>query len=183
MATKVTNRDTSTKRKHTQISQTTEREYTDPAIYDNQHQRFVSDGLPTSTSAWIVRAQAVSEIFAEDAAARDIENKSPRAEVTLLKSAGLLKVLGPKEYGGGGETWDTAYKVIREVAKGDGSLGMLLGYHLLWSTIGNVVGTEEQKQRLQKLIIENNYFVGGECLTNLKEKKEWLMVHRCCKST
>lgn len=38
---------------------------------------------------------------------------------------------------------------------------MLLGYHLLWSTTANVVGTAEQAERTQKLIIENNYFVGG----------------------
>lgn len=38
---------------------------------------------------------------------------------------------------------------------------MLLGYHLLWSTIGNVVGSAEQADRLQDLIITNNYFVGG----------------------
>lgn len=38
---------------------------------------------------------------------------------------------------------------------------MLLGYHLLWSTTANVVGTPEQADRFQKLIIENNYFVGG----------------------
>ena len=41
------------------------------------------------------------------------------------------------------------------------SLGMLLGYHLLWSTTASVAGTDEQKERIQKLIIENNYFVGG----------------------
>ena len=41
------------------------------------------------------------------------------------------------------------------------SIGMLLGYHLLWSTTANVVGTTEQQERMQKLIIENNYFVGG----------------------
>lgn len=41
------------------------------------------------------------------------------------------------------------------------SLGMLLGYHLLWSTTANVVGTVEQADRFQKLIISNNYFVGG----------------------
>ena len=39
---------------------------------------------------------------------------------------------------------------------------MLLGYHLLWSTTANVLGTEEQKKRIQKLIIEGNNFVGGE---------------------
>lgn len=38
---------------------------------------------------------------------------------------------------------------------------MLLGYHLLWSTTANVVGTESQADRYQRLIIENNYFIGG----------------------
>mgnify|MGYP001297775758 CR=1 FL=1 len=138
----------------------------DPLVYDIHHQKFISDSLPSTASAWIERARQVSEIFAQDAAARDIENKSPRAEVSLLKSSGLLKVLGPKEVGGGGQDWEVAYKVIREVAKGDGSLGMLLGYHLLWSTTANVVGTDEQKERIQKLILENNYFVGGMCHTS-----------------
>jgi hypothetical protein len=133
----------------------------DPTIYDVHHQKFVNDGLPTTIEAWIERARQVSQILAVDAAARDIENKSPRAEVALLKSSGLTKILGPKEIGGGGQNWEVGYKVIREVAKGDGSLGMLLGYHLLWSTTANVVGTEEQKHRIQRLIIENNYFVGG----------------------
>jgi hypothetical protein len=40
--------------------------------------------------------------------------------------------------------------------------GMLLGYHPLWFTTANVVGTYEQKDRIQRLIIENNYFVGGQ---------------------
>lgn len=133
----------------------------DPSVYDSYHQKFTSDGLPKTAEAWLERAKQVKEILGADAAVRDIENKSPRAEVALLKSSGLTKVLGPKKYGGGGETWELGYKVIREVAKGDGSLGMLLGYHLLWSTTANVVGTDEQKERIQKLIIENNYFVGG----------------------
>lgn len=41
------------------------------------------------------------------------------------------------------------------------SIGMLLGYHLLWSTTASVVGLPEQADRIQKLIIENNYFIGG----------------------
>ncbi|CZT52986.1 probable thermophilic desulfurizing enzyme family protein [Rhynchosporium secalis] len=134
---------------------------TDPLIYEIHHQKFISDGLPSTAEEWIERARQVSDILAQDAPSRDIENKSPVAEVALLKSAGLLKVLGPKKYGGGGQDWAVGYKLIREVAKGDGSLGMLLGYHLLWSTTAAVVGTNEQKERIQKLIIENNYFVGG----------------------
>src|ERR1700712_5130575 len=38
---------------------------------------------------------------------------------------------------------------------------MLLGYHLLWTTTANVVGTPEQADEWQKTIITNNYFVGG----------------------
>jgi len=139
----------------------------DPVIYEAHHRKFISEGQPTSAEGWLERAREVSEILGKDAAARDIENKSPRAEISLLKSAGLLKVLGPKNIGGGGQSWEIGYKVIREVAKGDGSIGMLLGYHLLWSTTANVVGTDEQKARIQKLIIENNYFVGG--LLKLKD--------------
>ncbi|KAK5120117.1 hypothetical protein LTR85_006598 [Meristemomyces frigidus] len=136
-------------------------ERTDPSVYDSHHAHFEREGSPSGQAAWIERARQVAEILALDAAQRDIDNKSPVAEVSLLKSAGLLKVLGPTKYGGGGETWETGYKVIREVAKGDGSLGMLLGYHLLWSTTANVVGTEEQRESVQEAIISNNYFVGG----------------------
>lgn len=38
---------------------------------------------------------------------------------------------------------------------------MLLGYHLLWSTTANVVGTDEQQESVQEVIIRNNFFVGG----------------------
>lgn len=136
-------------------------EASDPAIYDAHHQQFRNDHLPDTAEAWIQRAREVAQILASDAAARDIANKSPQAEVALLKSSGLLKILGPVSFGGGGQTWETGYQAIREVAKADGSIGMLLGYHLLWSKTADIVGTDEQKTRFQKLIIENNYFVGG----------------------
>nr|POF11421.1 dibenzothiophene desulfurization enzyme c [Quercus suber] len=137
------------------------RQYTEPVVYDAHHNRFAREGLPNGQAAWLERAKQVAAILGEDAAQRDIENKAPLAEVSLLKSAGLLKVLGPKKYGGGGETWETAYKLIRTVAHTDGSLGMLLGYHLLWSTTANVVGTYEQADSIQEAIIGNNWFVGG----------------------
>lgn len=38
---------------------------------------------------------------------------------------------------------------------------MLLGYHLLWSTTANIVGTPEQADRFQDLIITNNYLLSG----------------------
>lgn len=41
---------------------------------------------------------------------------------------------------------------------------MILAYHLLWSWTANVVGTDEQRDRWQKTIISNNYFIGGMSL-------------------
>ena len=38
---------------------------------------------------------------------------------------------------------------------------MLLGYHLLWSTTARVVGTDEQADRTEQVILTHNYFVGG----------------------
>ncbi|PYI02020.1 thermophilic desulfurizing enzyme family protein [Aspergillus sclerotiicarbonarius CBS 121057] len=132
---------------------------TDPTVYDSYQAKWSS--LPDTAEAWLARAREVAQVLGQDAAQRDQENKSPRAEVVLLKHSGLLKLLGPKKYGGGEQPWDIGYKAIREVAKGDGSLGMLLGYHLLWSTTANIVGAPEQVERIHEWIISNNYFVGG----------------------
>lgn len=132
---------------------------TDPAVYEEY--RFKFSKLPGTAEEWLARAAEVKEVLARDVAKRDRENKTPLAEVALLKHSGLLKVLGPQKYGGGGQPWEIGYRVIREVAKGDGSLGMLLGYHLLWSTTANVVGTAEQAEALQEYIVSNNLFLGG----------------------
>lgn len=91
---------------------------TDPAVYAEYESKW--SNLPNTEEAWLTRAREVSEILNKDAAHRDQENKSPRAEVTLLKHSGLTKILGPKKYGGGEQPWSVGYKVIREVAKGDG---------------------------------------------------------------
>ncbi|KPI40678.1 Dibenzothiophene desulfurization enzyme C [Cyphellophora attinorum] len=128
---------------------------------DDHGSEFRRAGLPQNPDGWITRAREVAAILSRDATQRDVENRSPVEEIQLLKAAGLTRALGPKQYGGGGQPWSVGYKLIREVAKGDGSLGMLLGYHLLWSTTANVVGTDEQKHRIQKLILDNDWFVGG----------------------
>lgn len=91
---------------------------TDPAVYASYQAQWAT--LPDSAEAWLVRAREVAGVLSQDAAQRDQENKSPRAEVALLKHSGLLKLLGPKKYGGGEQPWTVGYQAIREVAKGDG---------------------------------------------------------------
>lgn len=101
---------------------------TNPSVYNAHHERFTSQGLPKDAAGWIRRAQDVARILSEDAAQRDIDNKSPFAEVSLLKSAGLLKVLGPPPFGGG-QSWEVGCRIIRETAKGD---GYLITLHVHW---------------------------------------------------
>src|SRR5580693_6678288 len=86
---------------------------------------------PGDAHGWIERAAEVAAVLATDAAARDRAGATPYAEIQLLKDSGLVTLLGPVEHGGAGLDWPAAYRVVREVAKADGSIGQLLGYHYL----------------------------------------------------
>lgn len=89
-----------------------------PGANSSYHDKWAA--LPGTADEWIDRAGEVAVTLSQHAAKRDREGRSPRAEVDLLRQSGLLKTLGPTKYGGGGQPWDVGYKVIREVAKGDG---------------------------------------------------------------
>ncbi|QCW77225.1 monooxygenase [Streptomyces sp. S6] len=116
---------------------------------------------PDSPAAWIERAAEVAAILATDAAARDKAGATPYTEVQLLKDSGLVTLLGPAEHGGGGQDWTTAYRVIREVAKADGSIGQLLGYHYLWNWAARLVGTREQWEHVEAEAVRHTWFFGG----------------------
>lgn len=90
----------------------------DPAVYKEYEEKWST--LPKDEDSWIQRAKDVAAVLKVDVANRERENKSPKAEVTLLKHSGLLRILGPVKYGGGEQPWTVGYRVIREVAKGDG---------------------------------------------------------------
>nr|WP_208114324.1 acyl-CoA dehydrogenase family protein [Actinomycetospora succinea] len=116
---------------------------------------------PRTEEEWLERARLVRGLLAADAAARDAAGATPYAEVALLKDAGLVTLLGPVEHGGGGQEWPTAYRVIREVAAGDGSIGQLLGYHLLWFWAARLVGTPEQIAQVEAEATRQRWFFGG----------------------
>ncbi len=117
--------------------------------------------LPASPEAWLARAAEVSAILATDQVARDRAQAVPHAEVQLLKDSGLTLLLGPVAHGGGGQRWETAYHVVREVAAGDGSIGQLLAYHYLWAWAVRLVGTPEQIDAVEALYTSGNLFFGG----------------------
>lgn len=116
---------------------------------------------PTTSAEWIAHAQKVSDILARDAVERDRVGAAPYAEVQLLKDSGLVTLLGPTEFGGGGQRWETAYQVVRVIARGDGSIGQLLGYHYLWAWAVRLVGTEPQIGAVEELYTRNNFLFGG----------------------
>ena len=116
---------------------------------------------PTTSAEWIARAEKVSDILARDAVERDRVGAAPYAEVQLLKDSGLVTLLGPTEFGGGGQRWETAYHVVRVIARGDGSIGQLLGYHYLWAWAVRLVGTEPQIGAVEELYTSNNFLFGG----------------------
>ncbi|MGW9305983.1 acyl-CoA dehydrogenase family protein [Streptomyces cyaneofuscatus] len=116
---------------------------------------------PGSPQAWIGRAAEVAALLATDAAARDKAGATPYTEIQLLKDSGLVTLLGPAAHGGGGQDWTTAYRVIREVAKADGSIGQLLGYHYLWNWAARLVGTREQWEHVEAEAVRQTWFFGG----------------------
>ncbi|KZS94737.1 acyl-CoA dehydrogenase NM domain-like protein [Sistotremastrum niveocremeum HHB9708] len=122
---------------------------------------FKSKPRPKTADEFIERAKEVAELLALDVAQRDLNNEIPYKQIQLLKDAGLVRALGPVKYGGGGLEIDIGYKIEREVAAGDGSIGQLLGYHYLWSYTAQVVGTPEQADFEAKRYTENDYFYGA----------------------
>ncbi|WP_435744397.1 acyl-CoA dehydrogenase family protein [Microbacterium sp. PMB16] len=134
---------------------------TTDAVTTSLGNRWRDTSAPSTSEEWLDRAQEVADILAVDAVERDRANATPHTEVQLLKDAGLVTLLGPKEYGGAGESWETAYKVIRTVARGDGSIGQVLGYHYLWAWAARLVATEEQIAAVEELYTTNNFVFGG----------------------
>ena len=116
---------------------------------------------PTTEAGWLERARLVRRVLESDAAERDRAGATPYAEVALLKDSGLVTVLGPPEHGGAGLEWPAAYRIVREVAAGDGSIGQLLGYHYLWFWAARLVGTPEQIAAVEEQATRDRWFFGG----------------------
>lgn len=96
---------------------------------------------------WNGIAKQVADQLGTDAVARDRANKTPYAETKLLKDSGLVTLLVPEEYGGGGGHWATAFAAVRIIAATDASIAQLLAYHYI--NEGNIVFTipEEAERR------------------------------------
>lgn len=116
---------------------------------------------PNTDDDWIKRASELGDILKVDTVEREKANAIPEREVELLKQAGLVTYLGPKEFGGAGGRWETAYRLIREVSKADGSIGQLLGYHLVWFWHARVLFPDAEYLKFIEREVRNKSFFGG----------------------
>jgi alkylation response protein AidB-like acyl-CoA dehydrogenase len=85
---------------------------------------------------WRAVAERVAATLGEDALERDRANLDPTSELDLLRDSGLVNLLDPAEYGGGGGHWESAFLAIRILSRSDASIAQILAYHYINS--GNI---------------------------------------------
>ena len=114
-----------------------------------------------SHNVHLAKAIELRKRFAEDAAARDKAGGLPADQVRWLKASGLLNLVIPAAYGGAGQPFSTAFRVVREFAKTDGSLAHLFGYHCMQVHAPYMVGTEEEASAAYRRIVSEGQFWGN----------------------
>ncbi len=109
----------------------------------------------------LAKAVELGDIFALDAIERDQSGGRPAEQIRLLKESGLVNLVIPKEFGGAGEPYSTAMRIVREFAKVDGSLGHLYGYH--FSPLQNAVTMlhDERSQDILRRSATGRWFWGN----------------------
>jgi alkylation response protein AidB-like acyl-CoA dehydrogenase len=126
----------------------------------------VDSALPQDTpiraaTDWLSVASEVAARLKATAVARERAAAPPHGEVVLLRNAGLLTLLNPKEVGGGGAQFKEAFRVVRTIARADTSIAQILSYHYLLSHSAFWRAEPEQHRRLVAESVEHNWFWGG----------------------
>jgi alkylation response protein AidB-like acyl-CoA dehydrogenase len=120
-----------------------------------------TDARPTGAEDWLSIAETVAARLRETAVVRERAVAPPHLEISWLREAGLLTLLNPTEFGGGGATFTDAFRVVRTLARADTSIAQVLSYHYLLSHSAFWRATEEQRSRLVRQSAEQKWFWGG----------------------
>ena len=102
-------------------------------------------------------AVSLSQKVAQSSVKRDAEAGISEDEIKPLRESGLLDLMVPKEYGGGGATWVEALKIVSELSKAEGSIGQLYGNHLNLTVLSHISGTPEQKETYYRCAARNQW--------------------------
>ncbi|NYD67628.1 acyl-CoA dehydrogenase family protein [Agromyces atrinae] len=83
---------------------------------------------------WRTVAERVAATLGEDALERDRRGDDPTVELDLLRESGLVDLLHPAEFGGGGGHWQSALLAVRILSRTDASVAQVLAYHYINSS-------------------------------------------------
>jgi alkylation response protein AidB-like acyl-CoA dehydrogenase len=106
-------------------------------------------------------ASSLAKEFAKTAIERDKKGGTAKVERNLLRNSGLLSLIIPKPLGGQGESWKTIFQITKELAKVDGAMAHLFGYHFLCLTSVHLYGSPQQKEKFYRDSAENDLFWGN----------------------
>ena len=93
----------------------------------------------------LAAAETLRQALARDAVTRDRAGGRPLAEIALLRKSGLPSAAIPSLHGGAGAPWASVLGAVRVIARTDGSLAPLFGYHHLPLHVVHAIGSEAQR--------------------------------------
>ncbi|MCF8998078.1 SfnB family sulfur acquisition oxidoreductase [Acinetobacter nectaris] len=113
-------------------------------------------------------AQKLSQQFQIEASHRDKTRTLPFAEIDAFSQSGLWAITVPKQYGGAEVSSWTVAQVIALFSGSDGSIGQIPQNHFYALEVLRTTGTEVQKQKLYKEVLNGRRF--GNALAEFKSK-------------
>ncbi|MBR1221701.1 acyl-CoA dehydrogenase family protein [Bradyrhizobium sp. U87765 SZCCT0131] len=114
-----------------------------------------------AAASWRAAADEVAAHLRSTAVERERRAQAPHDEVAWLRKAGLLTLLNPEEWGGGGASFGDAFAVVRIIARADASIAQILSYHYLLSHSAFWRATPDQAERLIRASVAGQWFWGG----------------------
>ncbi|WIM85934.1 acyl-CoA dehydrogenase family protein [Candidatus Mycobacterium wuenschmannii] len=121
----------------------------------------------------IAVARELAQTWSEGLLERDRAGGSATAEREALRNSGLLSLGVPEQFGGWGADWPTVFDVVREIARVDGSLGHLFGYHIVDIAFVELLGSAEQKDATYRAVAERNWWAGNASSENNSHVLDW----------
>ena len=128
------------------------------SVNGNGHASPAPAAAPTD---WIQVAREISAEIRKTAAARERNKQLPIAELKRLRESGLVNLLFPKKWGGQGGTLKEAAHVVLEIAKGDPTIGALLGFHYHTSNVPRLLDYDTDGEKILRRSVENNWLWGN----------------------
>ncbi|MGO4355004.1 acyl-CoA dehydrogenase family protein [Rhizobium sp. RAF36] len=115
----------------------------------------------TTREDLFTRAEEISADLSARAGELDRDGRPPIGEIVKLKNAGLLNALHDIKIGGGGLDWVDGLRLVRILARGESSIGQLLGYHYVNSQYINWAFDEPRAQALSSETVAKSLYWGA----------------------